>query len=248
MNLIVLSGVLLSTLASLFVGGRMLLLAARTRGLPELCMGIALAGAGGFGVLLSFLARVYTGALGGAAGWLLGIAQVCVLAGPVAVGLFTWRVFRPEAVWARLVFTGGAGVIGAVWTVNCATVGFREFQQSGAAFWTGYAMRTLAYTWSCLEAGLYASKLRRRRALGLADPIIVDRIRLWTTTMGVAVYMHVPILLKAAGVLETDAAVRVLLSIGGLATSVGLWLAFFPPRAYLRLVAGESGAPLTGRA
>lgn len=242
MTVVVLSGVLVSTLASLFVGARMLILAARTRALPELCMGVALAGAGGLGVLLSFLARVYTAALGEAAGWLLGIAQVCVLAGPVAIGLFTWRVFRPEAAWARLVFAGGAGVIAVVWLLNCATVGFRAFPQAGAAFWTGYAMRTLAYTWSCLEAGLYASKLRRRRALGLVDPVVADRIRLWTTTMAVAVYMHIPIPLKAAGLLDSDAVVRLLLSIGGLATALGLWLAFFPPRAYLRLVAGEGGA------
>jgi hypothetical protein len=236
MNLLVLCGVLVSTLASLLVGSRLLLLAARTRALPELTMGIALALSGGLGVLMTFFARVYGAALGDAAGWLLGVAQICVLAGPVSVGLFSWRVFRPGTSWAPYAFGAGAGVLFAVWLANCATVGFREFPLSGAPFWAGYSIRISAYAWSTLEAGLYWSKLRRRARLGLADPVVSNRILLWTITMATAVFMHLPTLLQRAGV-TSEATGRLLLSAGGMVTAVGLWLAFFPPRAYLRRIA-----------
>lgn len=154
-------------------------------------------------------------------------------------GIFSWRVFRPGAAWARLAFGGGVGVLAAVWVTNCVTVGFREFPLSGVPFWAGYAVRVLAYAWSALEAGLYWTKLVRRRRLGLADPVVTNRILLWALTMATAVYMHLPTLLQRAGLLHSDVAARMLLSAGGMLTAVGLGLAFFPPQAYLRRVAEE---------
>jgi hypothetical protein len=244
MTAFVLAGILVSTLASLLVGTRLLILAARSRGLPELCLGLALAGSGGLGVLLSFLGRVFAGPLGELSGWLLGVSQVCVLGGPIAVGLFNWRVFRAESLLAAFAFAALSAVLGVVWLGHLATVGFRDFPQSGSFFWIGYAARLSAYAWSAAEASLCFAQLRRRRALGLANPVVSNRVLLWAITMAVAVYMHLPFLAREAGLLPSREAERLLLAAGGVATALGLWLAFFPPRSYLRRVEAGEARPL----
>jgi hypothetical protein len=224
-------GVLAQMVADAAIGVRLLWLAGRTRRLPELCMGLTLLGLGAVGLPLSILAR--SDALAdpdvraALLRFALGAQDVAVLALYVA----TWKVFRPEARWAAgLACAAGAGFAGSL-------VGHSA--NAGSAYWVGFALRAGGFVWSGLESTLYVAKLRRRLALGLADPVILDRFRLWAiccgaTVVGFAVFMTA--LLLGRNPAETPWLLAATSAIG-LIAAVALWLAFAPPRAYLARVA-----------
>ena len=156
-------GVLAFLAASLLVGVRLLLLWQRTRQLPELTIGLAFVLAGFIGGVLIHLATV----LGSAA---LGHGAVATLhAGSLCLAVFTWRVFRPDHLWAgSLVATLAAGA-------GLALLGGSGYGSEGAArggtlFWLGFVCRALPFGWAALESGLYYSRIRRRAQIGLADP------------------------------------------------------------------------------
>ena len=113
---------------------------------------------------------------------------MCVVAGATTshLGLmshcvFTWKVFRPGARWARLIV--GASALAAV-------IGFAGSYQLGidavgselaARPWTLFlmAVATLTFAWSGAESLAYHARLRRRLALGLIEPVVVNRLLLW---------------------------------------------------------------------
>jgi hypothetical protein len=218
---------------SLTVGTRLLLLARRTREVPELAIGGALF-AGGLGYALfiaAFSLRLLPDALLRPAHFLavlgldLGIVSLC---------LGVWQIFRPSRHWAEGVFA----VVAVALTVHLA-VSVAHFQPSGQrspfVFWVFNAIGAGAYLWATFECLRYQGLLRRRARLGLIDAELVNRFLLW----GVA--SACGFLLFGAGMLNRLTAVGgvnplalALQPFFGLVGAICIWLAFFPPAFYLR--------------
>jgi hypothetical protein len=228
-------GTLVQLLADLVVGVRLLALARRTRKLPETAFGVALVLLGGVGYPLSIAARSGVVDAPSTAGTLLALGLLAQNAGCAALYVFLWRVFRPRAAWALGIVGVALGTL--AWSVpgEFLTDGFWGGIDGGFFYWAGLGARAGAFVWATAESGLYHARMRRRLALGLADPVVTDRFRLWTiASASVLAAFAVFSAARASGIDPTTSPVVLgATSAGGLVAGVTLWLAFMPPRAYL---------------
>ena len=221
------------------VGCRLLLLARRSRALPELLLGLGLLLGGTLGGPLEAAGLSSKAELGPElAGRLLLIGKlfgVVVLACHLA---FIWRVFRPQERW-------GAGLAGAL--LACSLTGFWGFAMNGAFtsaeipvlwFFVDLTARVGASIWLIFEGYHYYRLMNRRLRLGLADPVVTNRFLLWTLAGVCVTAMFLtavpPIFLDPV----RDAQFLVLdllaFSAAGVGVSVLYSLTFFPPAAYRR--------------
>ncbi len=130
------------------------------------------------------------------------------------------------------------------------------------------SIRTFCCGWAFFETANYYRMMRRRSALGLADPLVTNRFLLWSIWTGsmailplFLVVTRVLAIVKGAGVdplhgvsganqLSNDdpmllAALGVIASTG-LAAIAALWLCFFPTDAYASWIrSGHSGEGAT---
>jgi hypothetical protein len=245
-DLVVLVATLVYVVVGWIVGVRLLRLARRTRGLPELTLGLGeclLAGAvPPFFVIVQAVpeagALVRAAAFAGHLAYTLGCAVMIV---------FTWRVFRPDATWARalgpvmigiLLFGGVLGMARALLVADATEL--REPQTS--AFLLMEWVSVAGFLWTTVEAFQHHGRLRRQAALGLADPVLVNRMLLWAL-VGVAGVLAAgaPVVAALCGLSAADhVPTRLACASGTLASSVFIQLAFVPPKGYLRWV--RSGA------
>jgi hypothetical protein len=229
-------------LASLVVGVRLLLLALRTGELPEFAIGLALLVMGGLGYPaaavarapeIAVLPRVVLAALG----------MSCMVLGTGGIAVFNWKVFRPGSSFAaRFVAALGAGLVGCfAW--QAADPGFLAAAQNRGAGLRGLeVLAGVSLAWAAIESVSYAGKLRKRLALGLADPLLADRMRLWTVAIVAAQTLNAASLVALAfGVdLTTWRYGGALIGPIGLVAALSMWLAFLPPARYRRYVAGRA--------
>jgi len=236
-------------LASLVVGLRLIALARRTRGLPELVMGLGLFLMGGVSYPLTVVAFQAESLGIPARSALVAAYMVLNGLGMTALAYFTRRVFRPRAPWAAAAVAAVAGGYAASLLAQVAGPGLADLVRTQQGPWNASLFVAAATPlWAGGESLLYHLKLRKRLALGLAEPVVVDRFRLWCVAMWCASVMTAAsIAIQALGVSMVSSALGGLV-LGPLALVMGscLWLAFFPPEAYLRRVrraAGTSAAP-----
>jgi len=222
--------------ASAVVGTRLLLLARRTRQLPETALGLALALAGTLGWALLFLSSQGEGALGLPATWLRGAGILSTALGSAGLWVFTWRVFRPDATWARALCAAGiaAALVGVA---GEGLAGGFARDQRGLWFWLGFAGRSLPFGWASVESFGYYRRMQRQAVLGLGDVGVQRRLLLWGVGSGAAAAIFA---VGAATILWTSAASplarplpSILASVLGLVAAVSFWQAFFPgPRGH----------------
>jgi hypothetical protein len=113
------------------------------------------------------------------------------------------------------------------------------YRNDHAWVWLENAAQLAAYLWASGEAAAYYAKLRRRQRIGLADPVVVNRILLWAVYGGAfaasqLVWMAVVAWSESLTALDP---VMVALSVGG---QLALWLAFAPPLPYRRWLAANA--------
>lgn len=247
MQIVVLAAAVALLLTWAAVGIRMLLLARRTGGVPELTLGLGLLLLAAIGYPMTVIAQAP--GMGPEARYLVGgIGTSIADAGVFCLFLFTWRVFRPDARWAALV------VLGVVALVTLHVCGWLDSSR-GATSQAELLDQSLV--WSMLQLGLVVtcfgwagaeslhqwSLARRRQRLGLADPVVVNRFLLWgamgAVSAGVALF---DVLLVLVGGPTATAVLYLASSLSGMADAVLLTLAFFPPPAYTRWVAGRAAA------
>ncbi|MEB2344642.1 MAG: hypothetical protein OZ948_07880 [Deltaproteobacteria bacterium] len=239
----------LLSLGLLLLGLRLLGLARRSGKTPERWLGLAFACAGaGVGLLL-------LAALGGLAperARRLALAAQVGLSGAVTfLIVFAWRAFRPGSLAA-----GGLalGLAGANLAAGAAILATGAPVPAGALGLLAVLARSAALSWLFVESARFARRMRRRVALGLAEPLVANRFLLWSIWTGALAAIPLFVLaLRAAGALEAPApgaplpaAARAALAVLGLGGAVALaagWLAFFPPSAYRRWVASGRRAP-----
>ena len=245
MDVLILSQ-LFSVVITSVIGIRLLRLAGRTRETPELAIGL------GFtllGVVTSF-AWIPLGVLGDE----LGAAQIPLAlvgwlslnCGGLCIAFFTWRVFR-------------SGVLGGVLFFGCAIIGFgalaamaipdsstlvREMgrvEQHHLGWWFGMLTRFFVYAWTATEALAYYAKMRRRRVLGLAESVMVNRFLLWGLAASCPLATYVILTVGALGGPQPGPVAGSIISVTStLGAAIGNWLVFFAPRFYLRWIEGEA--------
>jgi hypothetical protein len=229
---------------SAVVGFRLLLLARRTRRLPELAIGLnfVFAGLVGYGLLIAAESlRVLPPPWDGW-GSLVGVTFMSL--GCFALSVFTRRVFRPDAFGATFALgaLGGwlaLGVVGS-WFLHVA-----KAEEGTAGVWLGHWAPNLgmlaAYAWSSWEPLRYHRQLRLRAAMGLGDPLIANRMLLWALGTGaIACVAAVHFVTQLQGVHALPESLVGVVSMLVLVTACAQWLAFFPPRGYVRRFASPS--------
>jgi hypothetical protein len=229
------------------VGIRLLLVARRTRRAPELAIGLGLLCITVLGTPLSATGRL-PGLVGTPTGDILfGVGLAVALLGIELVWLFTWLVFRRDAAWAKAL-VGLAALALAAEGIGLMTASSRGSTMDEilphTRPWAIAIVATVAaaFAWSAMESLRYHARLRRRLALGLADPVVVDRFALWTlsglATVGVCTGIVGSMLAGFAPL--RDAVPLVAIAAAGLTASISWYLAFLPPAAYLGWVRRRS--------
>jgi hypothetical protein len=239
---------LASILSLLYVGTtslvalRMLLLAAATRRLPELLLGAGGLLICGVGFPIS-VAAGFGGPVAGLNAPLWVGSELATQAGVALLYLFTQQVFRPGVAWARALVAGvalylPAALAGAASALSTAAPG-----ESSVAVTRGWLLLCFAgyagcFVWSAAESLREHAMARRRQAIGLADPIVVNRFYLWS---GYGLAATGIMLANTAGVLlgvDISSSLVVLVPSGvlGLAASVAMYLVFVPPAWYLERI------------
>jgi hypothetical protein len=234
-------GLAVQIVASAVVGVRLLRLAARTREVPELALGSAFVLLGTLGHPLAILAR--SGALTPEAGApLLAAALAAQDLACLGIYVMTWRTFRPaERAPGAAVLLVAAGF--AVSVAASAGDGFAA-ADAGWGYWLGLALRAGAFLWTACESLRQHALLRRRMRLGLADPVVADRFRLWWISnlalcVGFAVFAAAKLAQEGSATSPVALAVT---SLVGTLSGVATWLAFLPPARYTRWVAARARA------
>jgi hypothetical protein len=236
-----LAGICFLTLfgTSLAVGMRLLSLARRTRQISELVLGLSLVLMMGIAYPLMILARneELIGLV--SAGILMVVGSAALNASIFLIFLFTWKVFRPDAGWARALAFGCVplfalhvlAVAYLVTTRGGIGAALAETNRSGLLV---LALDGVAYAWTAVESWRYHTLLRRRLSLGLADPVLCNRFLLWALMASVTVFGVLANMAFLAGdvdVLRTPLAVLVTAGTG-LCQAALLYLTFLAPARY----------------
>src|SRR5262249_39071894 len=134
--------------------------------------------------------------------------------------------FAALALWFAL------GIVGS-WVLHVGR------ESAGMGGWLGRWAPNLgfvaAYAWAAFEPLRYHALLRRRAAMGIGDPLVANRMLLWGVgrlASGCVAGVH--LVAQLLGAYELPESLVGVVSLLVLVTAAAEWLAFFPPRAYLR--------------
>ena len=230
----------------LAVSVRLLGLARRSRGLPELLAGLGLLGIGplGFCVIMAGVILLAGTPLGHGLR-ILGMGLQAL--GFVASAVFTWRVFRPSSDAARWLATGFSVSL-LVSFIACALDPNRAGElrlHHHLDFW----LKIGCLAWGALESLRYWRVTQRRVELGLADPLVSASFLAWGVALGSGALgftlVWAAVFALAPGE-RLSATVNLVLSLCGVVAAASLYLAFLPPRAYARRFALGAGERKVG--
>ena len=233
--------------AGAVVGARLLLLAWRTRQGVDFVVGFSL-----FDLSAIAYPLILLGTFGGlpvesARYVFIGSATALAL-GWAGVFIFTLRVFRAGAGWALALTAAGLALLGYGYVES---VRFALGAPDLAALRTPMnpvlwieAAAIVVYVWTALEGFRCWEQARRRLALGLADPLVVNRFLLWGWIGAFALVSVAPsfAISLAGGDGATNVLARLGTGFGGLACAIAMQLAFMPPAAYRRWLTGNATA------
>jgi hypothetical protein len=230
----------LFVLASLVVGGRVMALARRTRGAPELVLGAALFLMGGLGYPLTTVAVQAESLSDGTRSAMLVGTMVANVVGMTGLGWFTRHVFRPGVGWAKVLWLAVVATYLTLATTQIVGPGLMAFiadPETGPWHASNY-LSVVLMTWAGIESFRYWTMQKKRLALGLADPVVADRFRLWAlailTADGITVLSSA---FELAGVTMVGTAIgSIIVGFLGLFAAAFLWLAFVPNERYLARV------------
>jgi hypothetical protein len=212
---------------------------------PELLLGCALT-CDAIEWLLWYLSA-YTAAEGASLGDALGFACRAFIAAAVGCLLwFTQAVFHSESRIARAaVLLGWLGMFGSL----AGTAWERDWNGFGAEsawIWIEQFTQNCVYAWMLFETGHYYLSLKKRLALGLTEPLVVNRVLLWFVYAAWIFSVQILVALSVAIVNEQGeypAVIDAGMALFSVLSAVALWLAFFPPKFYENWVV--SRAPST---
>jgi hypothetical protein len=234
--------------ASWLVGLRLLGLARRTGEAPERLIGWGLLTGGAIGYPASVFALALFESAPAAA---VRIGIVSVLGLSIASGslLLAWRtIYHPTERWAArvaavlLAFLAVA-VVDRLAGYDPSVVALSRGRFVPRGFLLSVIAGALPYAATTVSGLRYHAMLRKRIPLGLADPVVANRVLLWSLTSA-AVVAQYACALGSLGLWRWFDPTRLTTAIvGSLGLSIAtlLLLSFFPPPAYLRWLQPERG-------
>lgn len=226
-------------LASLVLGGRLILLSRRSHQLPELLLGATLFLWAGIGYPLMMVGQLGKGLPDAVREAFVLASLICAVVGLSCIALFTWRVFRPAAGWARWAAFATPPLVGVVVFAQVWQPGLLAIAEAEISRWTllQQGLTPLLSGWASLESLLYFGRMRRRLRLGIADPVVTDRFRLWSIGLASSTVIGASgAVFALVGVHQSSALYQAVVGPFGMISAISMWLAFFPPRAYERRV------------
>jgi hypothetical protein len=236
------------------LGVRLVRLARRSGARPELLLGgaLGLMGGIGYGLLITLVF---------ARGWFAGnesaaavIPAISIFAkalhdlGVLLMLGFVLTVFRPTERWARVLAAVMATALLVGNVGHAASDGFRTVRLQTSWYWLGFATIGTLPAWAAIESFLYHGMMRKRQAIGLANPMVVNRFMLWGVANIFSVLavwtVSLPSILRVALENQVDMApfTLSLTALWGIGAIGSYWLAFFPPAWYARRVAAPAAA------
>jgi hypothetical protein len=223
---------------------RLFRLARRTRRLPELLVGL-------YFLLVPFAISlsIRVDRFDPSDAWAVrAAANALFTAGGVALLLFVWCVFRPDARWARWLAWGGSTAIVASWAL-ALPFGVYESDYSLFLLMPVYA----SYLWVFFESLRYYLLMRRRERLGLTDPVLVNRFLLfaiWTGGVGAITLLGVggSLLQVAQGTFHDGGGLANPVILGAtrviaVPIAVSIFLTFLAPARYHAWLRAKAPAP-----
>jgi hypothetical protein len=164
---------------------------------------------------------------------------------PILIAMFTRAVFRSDARFAAWMVYATAVLMIVGVGASAMTGDWEGFSLGNPFFWLEWVGYTVPFAWAGMEAfGQYRSSLRRQR-LGLCDRMVCNRLLLWSIWGMVMVALSF-VLLPMYIHFETANAFSALFDgLRGALEIFGLgliWLVFFPPRLYQKLISGSDGS------
>jgi hypothetical protein len=224
-------------------GVKLMRLARRTRALPEFLLGLSLLTMAGLGYPLSVVAQF----AGRYAVPVTLLASTCSNTGIALLIVFTARVFHDGSrlAWAAvgalvtlLVIQAAGYVLGQALAATPADKVAATLRWGAGSL----ALSGAAWGWTAVESLRFHALLRRRVQLGLADPVVANRMLLWGLMAGLAVAAVVidTALLYAGGEQGRLVLLPLVTAAAGLLVSVCMVLAFWPPAGYLARVRGTA--------
>jgi hypothetical protein len=245
MQAMMLGAVLALVAVSIVVGVKVLLLARRTRGLPERLLGLYFVVGGGVGYPLSAISSI-------AGEWQPILASLSSIFTSIAMSflfVFTARVFYGKSRGAQVgVALGMALCLAYALGYSISQLSARNEAElvHSTMTWGGLSLFVSAasFGWTGIESIRHWAMYRRRVLLGLADPVAVNRMFLWGLmgTIVLAVVAIDTLLLYTGGEVAREVLVPLVTSVGGILSSLCLALAFLPPQSYLEAVRRRAAA------
>jgi hypothetical protein len=234
--------------SAFWLGSRLLNRAGRPGGgTPELLLGLHLLFAIGVGSIFlsiattsAYLPEMISPAVFG--GLTIG-GNLATLFGLTAALWFNYRVFHGGQQSGRVVAIVTSALMAGGFVLYAARGGMKMGDLYGPASWPYVATMVIADLWLVTDALRFRAQLRRRLALGLAEPLVVDRLLLWSVASlaRIGLVLIAPVTSVVVGG-TTD--LRISLVPALLAASaamifvatVSLWLMLAPSEAYRRWV------------
>jgi hypothetical protein len=214
----------------------------RTRGMPELLLGTMLVTA----TVLGYPLAVASSRLSPTELWGIHLlSQSLFTVGYACLLLFTLRVFRPDAVWAKgLAGTTLLALVGCsvIYGIELTSEHPRRPSEMLSLTLISSGAIGVAYLWTTVEALTYYRQLRLRLRLGLAQAAVANRVLLWglmALAAGMAVVISAGAML--AGSFMTPKIITGM-SVLGLVHAGCLFFAFHPPAWYRSWLEQGSGA------
>lgn len=229
---------------------RLLRMSMRTGGRPERLLGLSLGMTGGVGYGLLIAVSLARRGSEDESSLLTALAlfgKAVHDIGVVMMLAFILSVFRPSERWARVLAAAMTVTLAVGYVGNALTGGYSTPQTLGFWYWVGFSVIGTYPIWAASEAFRYHQLMRKRQALGLADPVVVNRFLMWGVASSFAVAAIWTVSLPALIGLPLEAQLRwspfvlSLTGIWGICTIASYWLTFFPPRWYLARIAPSAG-------
>ncbi|MCG8589140.1 MAG: hypothetical protein MJE66_07600 [Proteobacteria bacterium] len=220
-----------------FVSVRILLVARRTKGVPEIFLGayqtlIVLSGLGTglIRVIGEDSPHAYTAAAG---------SSLMIAIGASALAFGVWRIYRPAERWPALLCSVLAlwSLSGWAWMISGEALPFTFVPTTANAFFA--AGRIIVYLWVAWESLRYYALLRRRLRMGLADPLVAHRIFLWGLfggIMALTAFLFVALGFAMGREVSDWMPGQFLVFVLLLGSAWTLLFSFFPPAFYQRFI------------
>jgi len=220
------------------VGVRLLAVWRRTGERPELHGGVSLLAIGPVGFSLTLLGEALAAEHPDLGRVVWAVAAASLNLGTALIFLFTVEVFHGLSTRMQDFALFFAAWMALLWASEIPVTGYDAQGPAGWPTRVSDFMRAAALLWSGAKSLRHQGLVRRRLALGLGDAVVSDRLLLWGLGIGTAgLVCLLDATAKLVGFSMFHSGGLLLIdTLGGLAASVGLYLALVArePLAWLR--------------